>query len=253
MTNEELVSEYQNGNDKAFDQLLENNKGLLYKLKYKWYRFVSSGIVSDQELEQECVFGLWLAAKEYSSEKDASFSTYAFSRIPWHLQRVLQKNPPVDASGNEVNIVSIDSVVPGTDDFTLADTIPDEEAEAVFDVMFEKLDTPSLQRDIKRLLNSLLPQRQSDIILKHFGIGCDPMPFSEIAQIYNCSVARIGQLESKAMKTLKKSPLTQRFGEKYSRKVEEAKKKEHKQKKHDIIEHSVTNGSIADALSFFGI
>ena len=56
MTNEELVELYQGGDKKALDLIIDQNKGMVYKLVNKFYTEDTSSIDKD-DLEQEGFMG----------------------------------------------------------------------------------------------------------------------------------------------------------------------------------------------------
>lgn len=86
MTNEELVQLYQDGNKKSLDELVEQNKGIVYKLANKFYTERSNSI-DIEDLEQEGFTGLIIAAEKYDANnpKKAKFMTYA---IYWIYQKI---------------------------------------------------------------------------------------------------------------------------------------------------------------------
>ena len=86
MTNEELVYLYQQGNKNALEELIENNKGIVFKLVNK-FNIDYNHTIEKEDLEQEGYIGLVIAAEKYDFNNDnkASFITYA---INWIYQRI---------------------------------------------------------------------------------------------------------------------------------------------------------------------
>lgn len=76
--NEELVSEYQKGDEKAFEELLTTNYAIIVSMIKRW--FVKDGAFSYDEIESDCVYGFFLAANEYSPDKGCSFLNLCFSK-----------------------------------------------------------------------------------------------------------------------------------------------------------------------------
>ena len=70
--NEELVLQYQNGDDYAFTELFENNQGLIRELinKYKHIKAISE----DMKLSA-CYRGFMTASKAYNPDMNVKFST----------------------------------------------------------------------------------------------------------------------------------------------------------------------------------
>ena len=96
----------------------------------------------------------------------------------------------------EMNSISIDAPVPGMDGVTVGDGIPDDFdlEQVVTDQEAERTDGLLLWKQV-----STLPERQQDIILKHFR---DNIPLKDIAADCGLSGERVRQLEAKGLKTL---------------------------------------------------
>ena len=77
MNNEELVYEYQSGNKKALDEIVERNKGIVIKIVNHYY--LSNKTVDFEDLEQTAMLGLINAVIHYdfNNSKKAKFITFA--------------------------------------------------------------------------------------------------------------------------------------------------------------------------------
>lgn len=255
MTNEELVAEYQKGNEAAFNELLKQNMGIIHHMIARWFQKVKDGTITTEYLENECTYAFWLAVKDFKIDSDVLFSTCAFNRIRWHLGRILNNGVKKTATGEEVHVVSFDDIVPGTEKQTYEDLIPDEEAEQMMQNLFNRCDQQSLHDDLMQLLDELLSEKEKQIILMHYGIGCKPCSQADIGKHFNIADSRVGQIESTAMKKIQSSPVTEYFANKYRRiKAKNRKqiiKKEHKQRIQKAMESN--QKSVSTALNFFGI
>lgn len=89
MTNEELVFEIQQGNDKKqnLERLYNKNRGLIWRAANRL-----SGFSDIDDLTQEGYIALQEAAERYDPEGGASFATYAFEHIYRSLQNYLRDN-----------------------------------------------------------------------------------------------------------------------------------------------------------------
>lgn len=250
MTNEELVAEYQNGNEKAFEELFNANKGIIGTMIKKWWSKVEKGVLTCDELEAECTYAFFLSVMEYSPDRECTFASYAFNRINWYLIRNLNKPIPKDSNGQSVSIVSISVVVPGTDDATYSDIILDKDAEIEMQVPIEKEYQTALKTALIQLLDSVLTEREKTVILMFYGIDCKPQTQIQIASALNISRARVGQIQSEAIKKLKTSPLTEYFRKKHNqKKVSDCEKmRETKTAMAEIDEKS-----LSDAVKLFGL
>lgn len=255
MTNEELVAEYQKGNEAAFNELLEQNIGIIHYMVNQWFQNVKNGKVTEKDLENECTFGFWLAVKSYKSDNDVPFGAYAFKRIKWHLCRTLITKSPKTATGEDVHVVSFDDTVPGTDNLTVGDTIEDEEAEQLLENLFNGSDQQSLHDDLMQLLDALVSNTEKQILLMHYGIGCKPCSQADIGEQLEISGSRVGQMETSAMKKIQSSPVTAYFADKYNRAKVKSRKQiitdEHNQRVKEAIKSN--KKSISEAMNFFGI
>ncbi len=207
MTNEELVAEYQNGNEKAFEELLNTNKGIIGTMIKKWWNKVENGVLTRDELEAECIYAFFIAVTEYSLDRECTFSSYAFNRINWLLIRNTHRPIPKDLNRQPVSIVSISDVVPGTDDLTYADTIPDKDAEQELQDVLENLSKKSLKNRLIYFIDSVCTEREKEVLLQHYGIGCKQSSQQTIASSLGISDARVQQIETKAISKLRNSPL----------------------------------------------
>ncbi len=215
MTNEELVAEYQNGNEKAFEELLASNKGIIGTFLKKWWFKVESGSLSPDELQSECQFAFFLSVLEYKPDRECSFASYAFNRIGWWLKRHLNKSMPVNSSGEEIKIVSITDPIPGTDGATYEDFIPDPDAEQQLQSVLERLAVKSLKERLLYFLDCVCSEREKIIITSHYGIGNKQVSLLQIAKQLDISLSRVQQIEEKAMMKLRQSPIKDSLFEDY--------------------------------------
>lgn len=249
MTNEELVAEYQNGNEKVFDELLASNNGIIHSVINKWFFALQKNGIAEDEMKNEGIYAFWLAIKEYDDTKGCSFSTHAYNRISWHFGRMVDKYCRKSQNGNTIQIVSLDEVIPGTDDFTISDTLADESAEEDFEKLVDELSNKSLHEDLIDLLNEVLSPQEKDIVLKRYGVGCKPISQFELSRNYGVSNSRISEIERNSIRKLKKSPLTKYLSKKYHRNLDNE----------NIVKHSETikqvkasQANLDDALNYFG-
>ncbi len=84
--NKELIQKYHNGENEAFDELIESNLGLV---KSAVQRFIGRG-TEPEDLIQIGTIGLIKAAKAFNPELGYEFSTYAFTMIVGEIRRFLR-------------------------------------------------------------------------------------------------------------------------------------------------------------------
>jgi RNA polymerase sigma factor (sigma-70 family) len=108
---------------------------------------------------------------------------------PQALDRIVSSMKP---------IVSTQATLPGTDEFTLEDSLADEGTADPVD----GIDRFELAREMERLLDALEP-RERRILEWRFGLdGEDPRTLAEIGQAIGLSRERVRQIESRALKRL---------------------------------------------------
>lgn len=244
MTNEELVEAYQGGDMGAFDSLLEQNNGIISSAVHRWYSKVREGVITADDLEAECVYLFYLATKSYKSGKGTLFSTWLINFLQWKLSRFFQHKL------SKIQIISLDDIVPGTDNRTFSDMLPDEDAEIAMQVPIEKEYQKALKTALIQLLDSVLTEREKTVILMFYGIDCKPQTQIQISSALNISRARVGQIQSDAIKKLKTSPLTEYFRKKYNQKKDFDNEKKFVTK---TVMKEVDDKSLSDAVKIFGL
>lgn len=247
MTNEELVVEYQNGNQEALNELTEQNKGLVIFFANKYQALCQKAGLQYDDLVQEGWIGFINAACKYEPSEDeasASFSTYAGVAIKGKILQAINNSIPrmkKSDHSSEIWVNSIDEFLPGSEDVTLLEAIPDEKADSSFEDTLERLHQEQLRNDIMQMLDgvfggefyfngyvmqgsfnvrSLLDKLNhgitpKEILLLHYGLCTEPMPFQRISEIVGVSASRIEQLEFKGLNSIRISIPGQSFMQKY--------------------------------------
>lgn len=210
MTNEELVTEYQNGNDKAFDELLASNRGIIHFMKNKWWSIVSGNKSTEFELESEVTMGFFLAAKHYSDDGGRTFSSYAFHRIQWHLCRTYRLIQKTTSNGEPVEMCSLDAPVPGADDMRIEDTIADET-----DIENDSIEKLLKESEYPKLLEAVnsLNDKQRNVIIKRF---YQNKSLDIVADDLSVTRERIRQVEQNALKVLAKMDSVKKIAQNFS-------------------------------------
>lgn len=92
--NSELVEKYQSGDEKAADELVENNMGLVYSI----VRRFSNVNCESEDLVQIGAIGLIKAVRRFDSSFDVKFSTYAVPVIIGEIKRFLRDDGAIKVS-----------------------------------------------------------------------------------------------------------------------------------------------------------
>ena len=196
MTNEELVKAYQNGDNKALDQLLKDNKGMVYLIakKYQGYCIATLDI---EDLIQEGYLGLMEAAKRYdfNNSKKAMFMTYA---LFWIRQRISRYGKYRSRKKEEVSIHT-----PIGEDLEIGDTLPEKDdyiCEVEESIYFQEL-----KNEIHEAMQDNLTLRQREVLELKFGIETKEMSRNEIAEVLGICYQRVDTIESAALIKLRRS------------------------------------------------
>lgn len=198
MTNEELILEFQNGNEKAFDTLINQNQGLI---KYAIGKYGFLSINTYEDVYSECLVAVWKIASKYRPSEQYTLTTYILNAIKWHLCRVYKTSDYYRQAKCNITFISIDNSLNDDTEDTYKDTIADD----VFieDDCIEKCLLDDAKKKIWTAVNSL-SERASEIIHLHYQSN---MPYEELAEVFNVSVSRIGQILNNAMIQLKMNDL----------------------------------------------
>jgi RNA polymerase sigma factor (sigma-70 family) len=96
-------------------------------------------------------------------------------------------------------IASLDAVLPGTDDFRLEETLPDQDVEDPV----QRIDRSDLARALSRVVEDLEP-RDREILAWRYGLDGRPAAtLAEIGQRLELSRERVRQLEARALRRLR--------------------------------------------------
>ena len=87
MTDEELVFLSRNGSEKAENELLERYKDTVMKISRGY--FIIGGELED--IVQEGMIGLYKAIKNFKTDKNATFKTFAITCIKHQIQTAIKK------------------------------------------------------------------------------------------------------------------------------------------------------------------
>jgi RNA polymerase sigma factor (sigma-70 family) len=206
MSNEELVQLYQNGDNKALDELIENNTGMIKKIANK-YNGINRELEFD-DLFQNGVLGLMAAAKKYKFdiEKKAKFITYAVFYIDRYMYRSVNGCSSKDIGNNKLyNSCTSLNIPIGEEGETreLEDFI--EYIDYGFENIEEKLFIANLRKELEDLMQTHNTLEQREILKFKYGWNSKPMTLNEIAEIFNITGNKARLTESAALRKLRNS------------------------------------------------
>ena len=192
MTNEELVKIYQDGDKSALDELIERNKGIVYKLVNRYY-ISKTNLIDKEDLMQEGYVGLMIAAEKYRSDLDnpCKFITYAVYWITSKISRYsIQKSANKETS---LNVHAKDSNGSEIQDFI-------EGKDYGYENIEEQIYCKELRAELEDVMSKVNTLKEREILKLRYGWDdTKDMSNLEVAELYEVSRQRIQQIESKAL------------------------------------------------------
>lgn len=224
LTNEDMVREYQSGNEEMITQLIQKNLGLVYRFAKRLYPTINKTPFDQDDLIQEGLIGFMESVKKYRFHEDVKFSTYAADTV-WYAmltfinRRAIYREYKNNPNSKHVHLTSLTELIPGSADLTLEDVIQDENAQTSFVAIEDEIDNKILREDLLKLLDDVLAKGKLNVglrILKvRYGLNGLPLTFREIGDLYDLSIERVRQLHNKAIWKIRASSEGQAFMEKY--------------------------------------
>lgn len=208
MTNEELVIEIKNGNNRLIDDLWAGVERFACLQANKYYiskkgRLDALGCTED-DLIQVSFFAVMDAIAGFDTERETTFLTY----LGYHLQRHFANLACLRSSGQQkqasLNINTRSFAEPvlnnsNGEDITLGDTLSDMDAETDMYAFIEKAEQEQLKTDLSIAISNL-QSREATIITKHY---FENVPVCKLADELGISNQRAQDLRRKALKTLR--------------------------------------------------
>lgn len=211
MNNEELVKLYQSGDNRALDKLIEQNKGIVYKIANK-YKYVNRRYDKDsQEVPEDLVqagyLGLIEAAQRYKfdCENRAQFITYAVYWISREIHTCVNGRGDKETFNNKFysECGSLNVLVGEENDMELGELI--EDIDYGFENIEEKLFLMNLRNELEEVMQSHNTLEQREVLKFKYGWNTSPMSLNDIADIFNITRDKAKSIEDKAMRRLRNS------------------------------------------------
>ena len=204
MTNEELVLRYQQGDKQALELIIEQNRGIVYKLANKFY-VTKNNTIDKEDLEQEGFIGLMIAAEKYKSdmENKAQFITYA---VNWIYQRIYNCVVGQSSKGQgnmqfNNNCTSINLPLGEDGDMELQDTIQD--TENAYENIEEQIYLKELRNELEEVMGQSNTLKEREILKFRYGWDIKPMTLNEIGELYEVTGNNIRDIQARALRKLR--------------------------------------------------
>ena len=215
MNNEELVYEYQSGNKKALDEIVERNKGIVIKIVNHYY--LSNKTVDFEDLEQTAMLGLINAVIHYdfNNSKKAKFITFAVCLIEREIKNLLFGRTDKEKYNNEFynNCTSLETPIGDDGSDTIKDFVPD--IEDTYGFIEEELWLNKLKIDLNECMNKVNTLEEREILQFLFGFNSKPLTLEEVGNIFNIKGERVRLKKNRAIRKLRQYPKVQELAEEY--------------------------------------
>lgn len=204
--NEELVLRYQKGERNALDKLIENNMGIIYKMANKFYT-QNSNVIDKEDLIQEGVIGLIIAAKKYdfNNPNRANFITYSVHWIYQKIYRFVVGSSSKEIENNKLNnsCTSLNTPIGEDGETELEELIINYDNEIIN--VDELMMLRELRQDLEKTMIECNSLRGTEVLKLYYGWDTSSLTLEEIAELFNKDVNSIRAIKNKALNKLRNS------------------------------------------------
>lgn len=201
-TNEELAIAIKGGDCGAVPILWEQVKRLIYQQANRYLANNAAACagagVCIEDLEQAGFLALLAAVKAWTPE--SGYKLLAYLTLPLKTEYAALLGTRTQKRNALNQATSLDAEIQGTEDFTLADTVPDESAAKAFEDVEQRAYLEQLRVDIAAALEHI-SEGCSEVIRAYYLQGKTE---SEIAEGKGCSHRVIRTLRNKGLRDLRR-------------------------------------------------
>lgn len=197
LPSDELVEDVEDdapilNDDSTVERLVNENLALAHYFANK------ATDIDPDEAFSRAMAGLHRAAQKFDTSNGARFGTYASYWIKSSIGRVRTLMRTVKR-GRGTFTFSMDAPMSDDTEDTFANTIPDDRANPLLGI--DDCANHAVLMDAV----AQLEDRERDIILRRFGIGCEAQTLEEIGADYKITRERIRQLEATSLEKLNRA------------------------------------------------
>lgn len=186
------VERYHNGDQEAFDKLVEHNMRLVAHIakKYASDRHEFDDIISIGSI------GLIKAVKSFNSDKSTHLVTYASKCIDNEILMYLRATKK---QKNEISLSEPVGVDKEGNEVTLIDILKSGDVDVI-----DNVDTRFQVRKMLKKMTDLLDDRENRVMILRYGLGGrKPLTQRETAKILNISRSYVSRIEKSAFNKIK--------------------------------------------------
>lgn len=202
-TNEELALRVKAGDSEAVAALWEQTKKLAYQFANRFYirsmASCASAGVTLEDVKQEGFLVVLDAAQAFDETKGFKFTTF----MNFHAKN--RFNALIGIRGSTAKrplncANSLDELLPGTEDLTIAATLPDESAAQAFEDAEQEMYRRQLHGAMEQVLGTLDEQQEETIRSRYY----QGMTLEAIAHQTGTTREQVRQLVAKGLRGLRK-------------------------------------------------
>ncbi len=231
MTNEEnLILQYQNGDEKAFEKLLDSLKPIIHSAVSKFSKYAfhlgidvkKSPQGTLNELEQECAIAILKLCKSYTFDIEKPLP-YIYVCCKYAIINYIYQNKnKTSRHYNQTYLfpgqISMDTpIFQDNEESTLLNLIPDESSVLEYDEILNKIDNEILSKDIIKLFDETFQTDEyKKINLPLYGI-CEPQKsVQDICELLNLNIYELFDKEKECFNIIRNNPKCHWFIKKYA-------------------------------------
>lgn len=205
MNNEELVKQYQSGDKKVLDKLIQANTGIINKIANK-YNGINRELEVD-DLFQNGVLGLIKAVEKYNPnhEKKAKFITYAVHYINRYIHSSVNGLSSKDIGNIEFHKNCTSLNIPVGENAAEEIICFVEDVDYSFENIEEKIFLSNLKNELEKAMQDHNTLEQREILKYRYGWNTKPMTLNDIANIFDITCDKVRNIESMALRKLRLS------------------------------------------------
>jgi RNA polymerase sporulation-specific sigma factor len=192
--NEELIEKIRKGDKIAEEEIIENNKALIYKI-IKDYYYASSNPTDMEDVFQAGCLGLIKAVKNFKPEMGNKFITYAYYLIRGEVQRMYEHHARREVTISSIQLRNRDGYVMESQE-EIVEYIRSDRGEAE-DAWNHLKDTHN-KILIENLLDQVTPLQKEILVYRYY----KDLSQQEIGVLINKSQVFVSREEKRARKKL---------------------------------------------------
>lgn len=192
--NEELIERIRKGDKGAEEEIVENNRALIYKI-IKDYYYASSNPVDMEDVFQAGCLGLIKAVKNFKPELGNKFVTYAYYLIRGEVQRLYEEHVKREITLSSMNFRNSDGYVMESHEEVM-EYIRSDRGEG--ENPWNHQDLSHNRILIENLLEQVTPIQKKILVYRYF----KDLSQQEIGDLINKSQVYVSREEKRARKKL---------------------------------------------------